>query len=1259
MAIPDFQSIMLPLLKITSDEAEHNHAEVRDALATQFNVSEIEKEEMLPSGKQARFDNRVAWAIVYLRRAGLIENSSRGVFRITRQGLDLLKTNPDKINIKLLKQLNPEFRNWSKPSSQVNNYENDNIMTTEKRDELLTLFPEFVRSYLLMPEGVRHSTYYEEGRKEARKNLEDIKTALGRGDDIRGLTDQILLKLLPYADNASNREQGYWISIAPAFSADLRIKFERAGWRKDGWPEVADLIWRFISRCDEHPDQLESACKEFSASPYSKGFQAGTLSPILNALHPDKFVVFNKKTRNVLNYFAGKSYNHNLIDYPRANNIALSLIDEVADEFRDLSGNKLAAVDLFDMFSHWLVAIKGHPLIEVSYWKIAPGENAWNWDECREGGFIAIGWDELGDVSLFSKSQFDAKRDELLKEQPDWNKVGVEQVWKFAHIKEGDRIIANKGTTEVLGIGTVTGPYYFVEGVQHGHRIPVEWEDCTPRKINQPGWRKTLIELSQEKFDAIAKNADSIKIYKIFKDRDEAEWAFNLLRETLDHLGIKGPNDERFAITCPSGGKALHLNFGQWMVLGFSSPDIGPNRIEIALLADQTKFYNKFESFEFAKGEGEFNIKLYKLPIEIAKPLAGELRAEYEKSLDYIADKFRTWQATPWRKGHHIHKLAEAFFDEAKSMAVLDSDSRRRNIWWVNQGDSIRSEREDGVLCAPTRRDNDRLIPHWERLVEIKPEDIILHYANGKLLYVSRATAYAVTANRPYGRFDEVNLVKADYFDLLPPIPLTRFSEGIQKLAIKDGPLNVIGGVKEGYLWRLNLDALKLIQSSQPETNWPEFTILDGKSSSWIFQANPNLFDIDGALSELKEITWKVNRYRERIHAGDTVYIWKSGKNAGIIAIGKILSDPAPLNDLEAEKKFIIRPKGEENGNEDFTEVRVRVSVESVLESMVRRQYLLNNPVLGSMQILRNPQGTNFTLKDEEAKLLQELITSPKPKRPQYTLEQCSKETGFDQIFLESWIRAINRKGQAIIYGPPGTGKTFVAEHLADHLIGGGDGFRDIVQFHPAYSYEDFVQGIRPKSRNDGMLEYPLIPGRFLNFCERARSCNDTCVLIIDEINRANLARVFGELMYLLEYRGKEIPLAADEKRFSIPENVRIIGTMNTADKSIALVDHALRRRFAFLQLQPGYNTLRLYHEQKGTDFPVDGLIQVLRSLNEDIRDPHYEVGISYFLNEELEDQIEDIWKMEIEPYLEEYFFHDKEKMKNYRWNNIRPRINP
>ena len=273
---------------------------------------------------------------------------------------------------------------------------------------------------------------------------------------------------------------------------------------------------------------------------------------------------------------------------------------------------------------------------------------------------------------------------------------------------------------------------------------------------------------------------------------------------------------------------------------------------------------------------------------------------------------------------------------------------------------------------------------------------------------------------------------------------------------------------------------------------------------------------------------------------------------------------------------------------------------------------------------------------------------------PVYPLAQCAADTSLDPALLQTWVDAIERKGQAILYGPPGTGKTFLAEHLSRHLLSDGDGFSALVQFHPAYTYEDFIQGIRPKPGKNGGLEYPVEPGRFLQFCERARIRKDTCILIIDEINRANLAQVFGELMYLLEYRDKAVELAGGTS-FKIPNNVRIIGTMNTADRSIALVDHALRRRFAFLPLYPDMNILRKFHA--GTGFAVDGLVQTLTEVNRAISDRQYELGTSFFLRKALSAELPAIWQMEIEPYLEEYFFDRPEQVDKFRWTTIQSQL--
>jgi MoxR-like ATPase len=276
--------------------------------------------------------------------------------------------------------------------------------------------------------------------------------------------------------------------------------------------------------------------------------------------------------------------------------------------------------------------------------------------------------------------------------------------------------------------------------------------------------------------------------------------------------------------------------------------------------------------------------------------------------------------------------------------------------------------------------------------------------------------------------------------------------------------------------------------------------------------------------------------------------------------------------------------------------------------------------------------------------------------KPEYSLNDCVDNIGIEKAKLDRWLRTIERKRQVIFSGSPGTGKTFIAEQIARFLTNDNNEQWELVQFHPAYSYEDFIQGIRPQTEN-GVLTYPLVPGRFLEFCQKAESCQGLCVLIIDEINRANLAQVFGELMYLLEYRDKKIRLAGNREQFSIPKNVRIIGTMNTADRSIALVDHALRRRFAFIELRPNYQVLRRYHEKHKTDFPIEKLIQEITALNRAIADKHYELGISFFLTENLDKHIADIWQMEIEPYLEEYFFDQPDKVEEFRWQRIESKI--
>ncbi len=273
------------------------------------------------------------------------------------------------------------------------------------------------------------------------------------------------------------------------------------------------------------------------------------------------------------------------------------------------------------------------------------------------------------------------------------------------------------------------------------------------------------------------------------------------------------------------------------------------------------------------------------------------------------------------------------------------------------------------------------------------------------------------------------------------------------------------------------------------------------------------------------------------------------------------------------------------------------------------------------------------------------------------SITRFSKETGFPRETVEFWRRQLFRKKNVIFQGPPGTGKTFIAEKLANHLIAGTDGKVELVYFHPNYTYEDFIQGLRPIVENR-ILRYEMEDGIFKRFCQEAED-NDTepFVMMIDEINRAKLSRVFGELMYLLEYRDKEVTLGSGGRKFRIPDNVYLIGTMNTADRSIALVDHALRRRFTFITIPPNYEVLAKYLEKN--ELPSKQLINTLSALNHEINDPKFEVGISFFMKSgpALRLEMKSIWQGEIEPYLREYFYDTPKKLEQFTWDVLKDHL--
>ena len=278
-------------------------------------------------------------------------------------------------------------------------------------------------------------------------------------------------------------------------------------------------------------------------------------------------------------------------------------------------------------------------------------------------------------------------------------------------------------------------------------------------------------------------------------------------------------------------------------------------------------------------------------------------------------------------------------------------------------------------------------------------------------------------------------------------------------------------------------------------------------------------------------------------------------------------------------------------------------------------------------------------------------------------IEALAKELLWEGSGLQKIIDGLKDKGQAIFQGPPGTGKTYVAKRIAEWCRNRGGDF-EIVQFHPSYSYEDFVEGFRPTLNDTGQAGFKLKAGPLRRIAAKATENPDaTFVLVIDEINRGNVAKVLGELYFLLEYRNESVSLQYSGDRFSLPENLWFIGTMNTTDRSIALVDAALRRRFYFFGFFPDEPPVRgLLSRWLEINQPdarwVAGLVELA---NRKLEDRHLGIGPSYFLNKDKtlnENRVRFIWEQAVIPYIEDQCFGDENKLKEFAYDRLRRELN-
>ena len=451
------------------------------------------------------------------------------------------------------------------------------------------------------------------------------------------------------------------------------------------------------------------------------------------------------------------------------------------------------------------------------------------------------------------------------------------------------------------------------------------------------------------------------------------------------------------------------------------------------------------------------------------------------------------------------------------------------------------------------------------------------------------------------------------------------------------------------YVWKLR-DELKAALE-QTDLSGVELYAKDESETGagghyWWLNANPKIWSFaDLAVGDERSYTlYNENGNKRRIFqnfldakAGDMVIGYESYPVKQIVAIAQI------SRENDGESVYFKKVEG--------------------LAEPIDYSTLKDCQELAQMEYFVNPQGSLFKLTKGEYDFIMDIVResnvgTTKGNTPDpYTKEDFLKQVYMTEERYDTLVALLKNKKNLILQGAPGVGKTFAAKRLAYSMMGEMDDSRiEFIQFHQNYSYEDFIMGYKPQEEG-----FKLTNGIFYQFCMNAANHPDKeYFFIIDEINRGNMSKIFGELLMLIEkdYRGTKATLAYSGTAFSVPKNLYIIGMMNTADRSLAMIDYALRRRFSFFEMEPGFNSdgFKAYQASLQNE-TFNALIEQVIDLNREIKmddslGEGFRIGHSYFCGQETctEEWMKSVVYYDIIPMLQEYWFDDKQKVQ--RWEN-------
>ena len=514
--------------------------------------------------------------------------------------------------------------------------------------------------------------------------------------------------------------------------------------------------------------------------------------------------------------------------------------------------------------------------------------------------------------------------------------------------------------------------------------------------------------------------------------------------------------------------------------------------------------------------------------------------------------------------------------------------------------------------------------------------------------YQFRKGAYAENIRNFLNLYDEISAALKEDAELVNLLHSHLTDDCYPDSELKTLTIDVGFYISRVFLQK-NIDAptrpsLNYAVPSVEEANLPLHD--DEKCNYWWLNANPKIWSFsDIAVGETQAYTlYNENGNKRRIFqnfldakVGDVVIGYESNPVRQIVAIGRVSAEQ------DGEKLF-------------FEKVET-------LSSPIDYAVLKECPELENMEYFRNPQGSLFKLTRSEYEFILDMIREENPIVTASSSDAYTKDDFLNEVYMteeryETLVNVLRNKKNIILQGAPGVGKTFAARRLAWSMMGEKDDSRiEFVQFHQNYSYEDFMMGYKPVE--DG---FELKYGIFYRFCQKVANQPDKeFFFIIDEINRGNMSKIFGELLMLIEkdYRGTKMTLAYNGLPFSVPKNLYIIGMMNTADRSLAMIDYALRRRFSFFEIEPGFDSQGFISYQNGLNSEtLDELISKVKELNRKIAADKslgrgFCIGHSYFCGRDVctDEWLHSVVDYDILPMLSEYWFDDENEFQ--RWKNI------